>query len=153
MPHGSCILWTPTLVWRDVLANAIIWLSYWGISFTLWRIVRRSRSVKWRLKVALYGFMIFLAFCGTTHLWDVITIYRPWYWSDSWVRIITAGASVTTALCMVYFEPVFVDALNVIRKLGEEVRQAIPTLTGAEAERLTAVSRRLDDLLAKGDGR
>jgi hypothetical protein len=35
MPHGHCYLWTPSLVWIQVLSNGLIGISYVVISAML----------------------------------------------------------------------------------------------------------------------
>jgi hypothetical protein len=44
MPHGHCYLWTPALVWLQVVSNALIGLSYVVISTGLGMLVWRVRT-------------------------------------------------------------------------------------------------------------
>src|SRR5262249_41415188 len=38
--------------------------------------------------------------CGTTHVFNIITIWNPIYWTDGAVKLITALASVPTAILL-----------------------------------------------------
>jgi PAS domain S-box-containing protein len=98
MPHGHCYLWTPGLVWLQVITNALIGSAYFVISAVLWYLVRRIEDVPFRWMYLCFG--VFIVTCGMTHYFDVLTIWRPVYWIDGGVRAITAVASVGTALLL-----------------------------------------------------
>jgi PAS domain S-box-containing protein len=110
MPHGHFYLWTPSLVWSEVVANFLIGLAYLSISLTLARIVRSIKDLPFQ---RLYGaFGIFIVSCGLTHFFDVITVWYPIYWVDSAVRIVTAVASVGTAVLLMRIVPKAVALAN-----------------------------------------
>ena len=93
MPHGHCYLWTPSMVWTQVAANASIGLAYVSISATLAALVRRVRlPFSW----VYIAFGTFILACGLTHFMDVVTVWHPIYWADAGVRVVTAVASVST---------------------------------------------------------
>lgn len=98
MPHGHCYLWTPGLVWLQVVANTLIGSAYFVISAVLWYLVRRIEDVPFRWMYVCFG--VFIITCGMTHYFDVLTIWRPVYWLDGGVRAITAVASVGTAILL-----------------------------------------------------
>ena len=50
-------------------------------------------------------FALFIISCGVTHIFDIITIYNPVYWSDGIAKAITASASVTTAVVCIKLVP------------------------------------------------
>jgi hypothetical protein len=45
MPHGYCYMWNSRLVWLHVVSDAIIFLSYMSIPFTLLYFVRKRRDL------------------------------------------------------------------------------------------------------------
>lgn len=103
MPHGHCYFWEPGLVWLQVIANASIGLAYFAISFTLAYIVRRIRDIPFQWMYLAFG--IFIVTCGMTHFMDVWVIWTPHYWLDGGIRVITALASVGTAVLLVPLVP------------------------------------------------
>ena len=44
LPHGTCYLWNPKLVWLHVISDAIITLSYYCIPVALVYLVRRRQD-------------------------------------------------------------------------------------------------------------
>jgi hypothetical protein len=108
MPHGHCILWTPWLLWPRVIADAVIAGSYYAIPLGMASYLRRKVTVSFRWLVWLY--VGFIALCGTTHVFDVITIWWPIYVADTLVRVATAAVSVTTACLVAIYLPKFLES-------------------------------------------
>ncbi len=98
MPHGHCYLWTPGILWVQVVSNALIGMAYIAITVTLGVLVRRVKDIPFK---AMYvAFSVFIVSCGITHFFDVFVIWHPEYWWDGLVRSVTAIASVGTALLL-----------------------------------------------------
>ena len=53
-------------------------------------------------------FAVFILGCGVTHVFDVIDIWEPFYRLDAVVRVITALASVGTALLLIRITPTLI---------------------------------------------
>ncbi len=98
MPHGYCFLWTPSLLWLDVLADLITAASYLSIPFALWYFVKQRRDVPFRWVFVMFG--VFVLACGTTHLFEVWNIWHADYWFEAGAKAITAGVSATTAFLL-----------------------------------------------------
>ncbi|HKO47987.1 MAG TPA: hypothetical protein VJV79_09705, partial [Polyangiaceae bacterium] len=45
MPHGHCYLWSPAMVWTQVLANLLIGVAYAAIATTLVILVRQISNI------------------------------------------------------------------------------------------------------------
>lgn len=103
MPHGHCYLWSPAMVWLQVLSNLTIALAYVAISAALAVILRRIRDIPFSRMYAAFG--VFIVTCGVTHFIDVATIWHPIYWLDGGVRAVTALASAGTAIMLVPLVP------------------------------------------------
>jgi hypothetical protein len=104
MPHGHCYYWEPYLLWSHALSDGIIALAYCAIPLTLFYIyLKRKQDFQYLWMAVLFA--VFILGCGVTHVFDVITIWNPLYYADSVVRIITAAASVATALVLVRITP------------------------------------------------
>jgi PAS domain S-box-containing protein len=98
MPHGHCYLWKPGLVWLEVVSNLFIGLAYLSISSTLIYLVRRIRDIPFQRMYLAFG--VFIVTCGLTHFMDIVVIWHPIYWFDAGIRVITAVASVGTAIIL-----------------------------------------------------
>jgi PAS domain S-box-containing protein len=98
IPHGHCFLWTPSLLWTLVGSNILIAVAYYSIPVALLTLVRQRRDLVHRQVFVLFA--IFIFGCGTTHLVKVWTIWQPVYWLQAGVDVLTAGASVLTAVLL-----------------------------------------------------
>lgn len=96
MPHGQCFLWRPDLLWLHVLSDTLIVLSYYSIPFALLYFVKKRTDFKYGWIMLLFGLFIFL--CGTSHLMSIWLIWSPEYAISGIIKLLTAIASVTTAI-------------------------------------------------------
>lgn len=103
MPHGMCYLWQPSLVAVQTISNGLIALAYFSIPLLLLYFIGRRPDIPNPLLFTLFA--MFILACGTTHLLDIVTIWHPIYWVDAFVRIVTAMASVGTAVVMAPLMP------------------------------------------------
>lgn len=103
MPHGHCYLWEPIIMWSHAISDSIIAFAYFTIPLTLIYIVRKRKDFTYIWLLILFA--IFILGCGTTHIFDVITIWTPLYRLDSIVRVITALASIATAVVLARITP------------------------------------------------
>lgn len=117
MPHGHCYFWTPGLVWLQVVTNASIGLAYVSISLTLAYLVRRIQDIPFQWVYVAFG--IFIITCGITHFMDVWVIWNPTYWLDGAIRLVTAVASVGTALLLFPLVPKAVTLAGTARLAHE----------------------------------
>ena len=97
-PHGFCLSWAPALVALHVVSDALIAASYYSIPVALAVFLLRRRDVAFRW--VFWAFALFILACGTTHLFDILVLWRPAYWAQGAVKAATAGISVATALCL-----------------------------------------------------
>ncbi len=97
-PHGFCLLWDPGLLWLHGVSDTVIGLSYFSIPLVLLQFARRRKDLEYRW--VLWLFAIFILACGTTHFLALATLWLPLYWLDGTVKLITAVASVATAILL-----------------------------------------------------
>jgi PAS domain S-box-containing protein len=103
MPHGHCYLWDPGLVRLHVISDFLIAAAYFTIPFTLINFVRRRKDLPFNWMFVLFG--IFIIACGMTHVMEIWTLWRPYYWVSGAVKAITAIASVPTAILLIHLIP------------------------------------------------
>jgi len=97
-PHGFCLLWDPGLIWLHALSDAVIGLCYFSIPLALLHFARRRPDLEFRW--ILWLFALFILACGSTHFMAVATLWVPLYWIDGIVKLITALASIATAILL-----------------------------------------------------
>jgi signal transduction histidine kinase len=99
LPHAYCYLYDTKLIALHVGSDAVIWLSYVAISCTLvylvWR-TRREIPFSWMF----LAFGLFIVACGFTHFMEVVVLWKPLYWLAGDIKLLTALASVVTAIAL-----------------------------------------------------
>lgn len=116
LPHGHCYLWDPGVLWTHVISDLLIGLAYTGIPISLWYLLRRRRDIPFNSIVFLFG--VFIVSCGLTHFMEVCTAWYPAYRLAGAVKVVTAVASVTTALQLVRFLPAAIALPNITQYQG-----------------------------------
>lgn len=122
MPHRFCYLNTPGLIWVNVGADAITGLSYIAIAATLAVLLRRTRQdipFSW----VFIAFGLFIVACGGTHLMEVLTVWKPYYWLSADAKLVTALASFVTAVSLPGLVPKTVSLLAASRVAVERKAQ------------------------------
>ena len=127
LPHGTCYLWNPSVLWLNVISDLIITAAYYAIPILLFVFLRKRKD--FTLNWIVGAFAVFILACGTTHLLGVWTVWHATYRLDGVVKAITAAASITTALMLAPMLPKLVHLPNptqliaMNRKLEEEAKQ------------------------------
>ena len=103
MPHGFCYSWNAGLVWLHVISDSLIALSYLSIPVTLVYFIRKRRDLPFNWMFAAFG--VFILACGATHAMEVWTLWHANYWLSGAVKVVTAVASLTTAVLLVKLIP------------------------------------------------
>lgn len=143
-PHGYCLLWNPGLMGLHVLSDGVIAVSYYSIPFGLAFFVRRRKDLAYR-----WMFLLFAAFilaCGTTHIFDIWTLWHPDYLAQGLIKAITAVLSLGTAILL---WPVLYQALTLpspaqLAKVNAELTAEIALRRQVLAElEVEAAERRL----------
>ncbi len=98
MPHGFCYLWTPWLLSMNVISDGLIALAYYSIPIALLQFVRRRTDLQFGWVFVLFSVFIFA--CGTTHVMSIWTVWNPDYPLDAAIKVVTAAASVLTAVLL-----------------------------------------------------
>lgn len=99
LPHATCYLYNKQLIALHVGSDTAIWLAYVAISCTLVYLVwktRREIPFSWMF----LAFGTFIVACGFTHFMEVVVLWKPLYWLAGDVKLVTALASVVTAIAL-----------------------------------------------------
>ena len=130
MPHGHCYLWRPDILWTHVTADTLIALAYIAIPTSIAIIAsRHAHSAGDSLKIA-FLFAAFIILCGITHLFNIYVIWNPAYELQSYLKALTALASVATAVVVAFKTRYFFHLLSI-----EESNQKVKSLVKEHHEK------------------
>lgn len=159
IPHGYCLAWDPMLVFAEVGADALIALSYFSIPLALMVFIRRNPSLHFNWVFMMFSTFIFA--CGAGHLIDIVNIWHPIYRIEISVRIITATASILTAVMLWPMLPKATALLRFnsaagdsLRRINEELQRSHDALAEShERFRLTLENAPIGLAIVGLDGR
>lgn len=115
MPHEFCYLREPKLVWLHVISDLLIGLAYVSISTTLGYLVyKASKGIPFNWIFLAFG--LFIVSCGFTHFMEIWVIWEPVYWLSGYVKVVTAAASVATALALIPLVPKIFSLIDSARQ-------------------------------------
>jgi PAS domain S-box-containing protein len=139
MPHGHCYLWQSDILWTHVISDGIIALSYFSIPLCLAFIYRSKKNLQFRWILALFA--LFIVSCGTTHILNVITVWKPIYRIDGLVKAVTAIASAGTAFFLLKITPIIlkIPTRKEMEEANEQLRQQVALLEEKDEELRTQV--------------
>lgn len=99
LPHSFCYLSQPSLVRLHLLTDLGIGVSYVAIALTLAYLVYKARrDIPFHWMFMAFG--LFIITCGFTHFMEVVTLWNPLYWLAGGLKLVTALASVVTAVLL-----------------------------------------------------
>jgi PAS domain S-box-containing protein len=129
LPHAHCYLLESGLIWTNAISDGLIWLSYVGIAVGLVALLLKTRDLllfRW----VFVAFGLFIVACGFTHLFEVVTLWEPAYWLSTSVKLLTAGASVVTAIAFAPLVPRAAEAIRLYHeKYSKSEKQRVETLS------------------------
>ncbi|WP_439637641.1 sensor histidine kinase [Oceanicaulis sp.] len=143
MPHGMCYLWRLDILIMHVLADVLIGLSYLSIPVVIWWISVKRPDILFR--PVAYLFILFIIFCGVTHLFSIYTIWTPAYFMEGGLKLATAVISVATAVAL---WPLLPKALAMpssaqLAQSNKSLQEEVLLRTGAE-HKLTQLTNTLE---------
>jgi signal transduction histidine kinase len=142
LPHRVCYLYDKQLIALHVGTDTLIWLSYVAISCTLLYLVRRTRrEIPFSWMFLAFG--LFIVACGFTHLMEVVVLWKPLYWLSGDIKVVTALASVVTAIALPGLVP-RVHEMVTAATISEHRRRQLEK-TNAELRLLSARVMSLQD--------
>jgi PAS domain S-box-containing protein len=141
-PHGFCLLWDPVLVNVEAASDAVIALAYFSIPLALIAFVVRRRDLAFPWIFGLFGAFILL--CGSTHVLEAVTFWLPMYNLEATLKVLTAIASLGTAVALWPLMPqaLALPSVGRLRALNGALEQQI-----VERQRVEQTVRELNDEL------
>lgn len=148
MPHGFCYTWDPYVIWLNAASDVLIALAYYTIPIALVYFVRRRKDLAFNW--IFVCFAIFIIACGTTHVMEVVSIWRPMYWLVGAIKAVTAAVSVLTALALVPLIPraLALPSPQALREANRALRQAQNALQKTNEALETRIAERTASLAA-----
>jgi signal transduction histidine kinase len=98
LPHGHSYMWTAGILWMHVIADILIAMAFFAIAFVLIHIARRRRDLPFTGMLLCLG--VFIVCCGLTRLMEVWNVWNTDYWLEGFIKVVTAAASVPTAITL-----------------------------------------------------
>jgi len=141
-PHGICLLWEPELIWLHVVSDAIIAASYFSIPIVLSIFVSKRRDVDFGF--IFWAFAIFITACGFTHVFSIVTLWVPVYGLEGLVKLLTAVASIVTAVIMWPLLPKLLALPSPAQLRAAEVALAQEGRQRLEAEDMLRHAQKMD---------
>jgi len=128
MPHATCYLRNPGIIFLHVSSDLAIGLAYVSISTTLAYLVYKARA-KIPFHWMFLAFGLFIITCGFTHFMEVWTVWRAVYWLAGYVKVVCALASVITAIALFPLVPKIFALINAV-KVSEDRRVKLENANG-----------------------
>lgn len=103
MPRWICGQWSETLGWLYIMANIAIGVAYLSIPIFLYKFLKKRKEKMYNR--VFICFILFIFFCGTTHIVDAIIFWIPLYRLNAVVLSMTALISWITVFVLYRFLP------------------------------------------------
>ncbi len=103
MPRWVCGNWTELHGWIYIIANIAIWAAYFTIPILLYSFIYEKK--RFIFKNVIVWFILFIIFCGSTHLIDAVIFWYPMYRFNAIVLSVTAVVSWGTVFVLYKYIP------------------------------------------------
>jgi hypothetical protein len=105
MPHVYCLR-TPDVIWLHVVSDGLVAMAYAAIPIALLRLFwkrkhREDLPFHWMFLLCA----AFILGCGATHALAIVTLWTPIYRFEGVVKLLTALASIATAIFLIRLMP------------------------------------------------
>jgi len=118
----------------------VIALAYFSIPLTLVYFVRKKRDLPFHWMFLMFG--LFIVACGSTHVIEVWNLWHADYWLAGIVKLITAIASIITAILLFQLVPkaLALPSPDVLKEANQKLMDRTEELARANAELASANS-------------
>lgn len=98
VPRNQCMYYEQGLIWLHIVSDLLITFSYYSIPVALIYFAKRRRDLAYNWMFLMFAFFIIL--CGTTHIFNIVSIWAPVYRLDGIVKLLTGIISISTAILL-----------------------------------------------------
>ena len=91
-------MWNSRLMALHIVADSAIALACYFIAGGIIRLTHRRIFGNVIGHATAWGAAALFVGCGSIQLFDIVTLWRSWYWVDAWLKIVTATVAAATAL-------------------------------------------------------
>lgn len=95
----QCGIWSPLDGWLYILSDLLTFSAYMAIPIILWYFLKNHKGDT-PFKNIIWLFVLFIFFCGLTHLSEVIIFWYPFYRFSALLRLATGIVSLFTAIML-----------------------------------------------------
>lgn len=133
IPDGTCSRWKPELAGLQAVSDFLTVVVSYTIALWVFDLARRRKNLPFRGMLWLFGVLIIA--CGTTHLIEVWTLWKPTYVSTA-MNAISAAIAVYTAwrLMPLITRALALASLAQLEAANRELQKEIAVRREAEAE-------------------
>ena len=133
MPHVYCLR-SQDLVLLHAISDGLIALAYLLIPIGLIRLVQRRRDLGFHWLFVLFA--VFILSCGATHVLSIVTLWYPVYRFEGLIKLITAVASMLTAVLLIRLIPqiALIPSFEQWRNSNQALKMEITQRENAQAE-------------------
>jgi signal transduction histidine kinase len=154
LPHAYCYLNDKQLIALHLGSDSLIWVSYVSIALTLAYLVRRTRrEIPYSWMFLAFG--TFIIACGFTHFMEMVVLWKPLYWLAGDIKVVTALASVVTAMALPPLVPRIQDMIQSahvseerkfqLEHANQELQHLSTRLLGVQDSERRRIARELHD--------
>ncbi|HYO10878.1 MAG TPA: ATP-binding protein [Tepidisphaeraceae bacterium] len=152
-PRQICMHRERAVVWLHFASDAFIAIAYFTIPVALMTFVRRRKDLAFNWMFVCFA--VFILACGLTHVMNVLALWQAVYRLDGLVKLVTAVASISTAILLWRLLPAAIalpspgQLREANAKLGDEIierRQAEESLRQMQAQLEQRVRERTAEL-------
>jgi two-component system, NtrC family, sensor kinase len=97
-PSGFCLFWDPDLITLEIVGNLAVALAYFAIPAQLGIVALRGDMAIPRWILCLFTW--FILFSGVSHVFNVVTLFQPYYWAQALEVALTGVISLLTAVLL-----------------------------------------------------
>jgi PAS domain S-box-containing protein len=134
LPHSFCYLRQTNLILVHLVSDVLIGSAYVAISISLAYFVHRARH-EMPFEWMFLAFGLFIVSCGMTHFMEVVVLWKPLYWLSANVKVVTALASMATAISLPVVVPRALAMVKERRVVLEEANKRLEELNRRLVER------------------
>lgn len=148
--HEICWLQRPDIIASHAIGGALIAAAYYLIPFLLLYATRKYRFDR-RLTFIFAVYATFIFLCGTTHLFDVVMIWKiseGFLMIDGWLRVVTGVFSLFSAGVTVWALQIFLTLVSQIFTASAKLRQERARLGRATDETIAQWNAVMDEAAA-----